>query len=180
MVLKSYVSLIRQFSVNLFFQLKFNTMGIKSFLAARKAKKKTTGDIPVKVRDYMSTKLITFKANQRIEVVIDALIKYRISGAPVVNDKNELVGVISEGDCIKHISESRYYNMPLEDKTIADRMVKNVDTIDGDMNIFDAANKFLESKHRRFPIIEKGKLVGQISQKDILKAALALQGHSWK
>jgi len=155
-------------------------MGIKSFLAARRTKKKTTGDIPVTVRDYMSTKLITFKPDQRIEQVIDTLIKYRISGAPVVNEKNELIGVISEGDCIKHISESRYYNMPMENKTIADHMVKNVETIDGNMNIFDAANKFLEAKRRRFPIVENGKLVGQISQKDILKAALALRGTSWK
>ena len=155
-------------------------MGIKSFLASRKAKKKTTGDIPVRVRDYMSTKLITFKSNQMIEDAIDALIKYRISGGPVVNEKNELIGIISEGDCIKHISESRYYNMPMENNTIEKHMMKEVETIDGDMNIFDAANKFLESKHRRFPIVENGELIGQISQKDILKAALALKGHSWK
>ncbi len=155
-------------------------MGIKSFLASRKAKKKTTGDIPVRVRDYMSTKLITFKLDQKIEDAIDALIKYRISGGPVVNEKNEVIGIISEGDCIKHISESRYYNMPMENNTIEKHMMKEVETIDGDMNIFDAANKFLESKHRRFPIVENGKLIGQISQKDILKAALALQGHSWK
>ena len=155
-------------------------MGIKSFLAARKTKNKSTGDIPLRVRDYMSTKLITFKSGERIENVIDGLIKHRISGAPVVNDKNELIGVISEGDCIKHISDSRYYNMPLENSTVEILMVKNVETIDGNMNIFDAANKFLESKRRRFPIIENGKLVGQISQKDILKAALAMKGHSWK
>ncbi|MDE0599592.1 MAG: CBS domain-containing protein, partial [Dokdonia donghaensis] len=54
------------------------------------------------------------------------------------------------------------------------------DTIDGNMNVFDAANKFLESKHRRFPIVENGKLVGQISQKDVLKAALELNGQTWK
>ena len=155
-------------------------MGIKSFLAARKTKNKSTGDIPLRVRDYMSTKLITFKSGERIENVIDGLIKHRISGAPVVNDKNELIGVISEGDCIKHISDSRYYNMPLENSTVEKLMVKNVETIDGNMNIFDAANKFLESKRRRFPIVENGKLVGQISQKDILKAALAMKGHSWK
>ena len=70
--------------------------------------------------------------------------------------------------------------MPLENTLVEKHMVKNVDTIDGDMNIFDAANKFIESKHRRFPIVENGKLIGQISQKDILKAALALKGHSWK
>ena len=59
-------------------------------------------------------------------------------------------------------------------------MVKNVETIDGEMNIFDAADKFLKSKRRRFPIVENGKLVGQISQKDILKAALKLKGNTWK
>ncbi|MGM5469261.1 CBS domain-containing protein [Flavobacteriaceae bacterium LMO-SS05] len=154
-------------------------MGIKSFLAARKTKKKATADIPVTVRDYMSTKLITFRSDQRIEHAIDILIKHRISGAPVVNSKNELIGVISEGDCIKHISESRYYNMPMENKTIESHMVKNVETIDANMNIFDAANKFLESKRRRFPIVENGKLIGQISQKDVLIAALAMKGHSW-
>jgi CBS domain-containing protein len=59
-------------------------------------------------------------------------------------------------------------------------MIKDVETIDGNMNIFDAATKFLESKRRRFPIVENGKLIGQISQKDILKAALALEGNTWK
>ncbi|RIA08327.1 CBS domain protein [Flavobacteriaceae bacterium MAR_2010_72] len=155
-------------------------MGIKSFLAARKEQKKSTGDVPLKVSDYMSTKLITFKSDQRIENVIDMLIKHRISGGPVVNENNELIGVISEGDCIKQISESRYYNMPMDNQTVEKHMVKNVETIDGNMNIFDAANKFLESKRRRFPIVENGKLVGQISQKDILKAALKLKGHTWK
>ena len=55
-----------------------------------------------------------------------------------------------------------------------------VETIDGDLNIFDAANKFIQSKRRRFPIVENGKLVGQISQKDILKAAMNLKGQNWK
>ena len=98
----------------------------------------------------------------------------------MVNKNNELVGIISEGDCLKQISESRYYNMPMEQHTVEKRMARNVETIDGNMNVFDAANRFLESKIRRFPIVENGKLVGQISQKDILKAALQLKGQNWK
>lgn len=128
----------------------------------------------------MTRDLITFTADQTIESVMQSLIKNRISGGPVINDKKELIGIISEGDCIKQISESRYYNMPIQDKSIKNFITLNVETIDGNMNIFDAANKFLESKRRRFPIVENGKLVGQISQKDVLKAAMALKGQNWK
>lgn len=154
-------------------------MGIKSFQGARKLQQKEMESLPFKVSDFMTKDLITFRPDQKVISVVELLIKYKISGGPVVNDKNELVGIISEGDCLKQISESRYYNMPMEDDTVEQRMIKNVDTIDGNMNVFDAANVFLESKHRRFPILEDGKLVGQISQKDILKAALKLKGHNW-
>ena len=155
-------------------------MGIKSFQGARKQQQKESESIPFKVRDYMTTNLITFKPEQSVEEVIDGLIKNKISGGPVVNENNELVGIISEGDCLKQISDSRYYNMPMAQDNVENRMIKNVETIDGNMNVFDAANKFLESKRRRFPIVENGKLIGQISQKDILKAALNLKQQNWK
>lgn len=155
-------------------------MAIKSFQGARKQQQNTSEEIPFKVRDVMCKDLITFKPEQSVEEVIDTLIRNKISGGPVVNDKNELVGIISEGDCLKQISESRYYNMPMENDTVEKRMIKDVETIDGNMNVLDAANKFLESRRRRFPIVEDGKLIGQISQKDILKVAMELKGHTWK
>jgi len=155
-------------------------MGIKSFQGARRQQTNVIDTTPLKVSDYMSTNLITFTPKQSIESVMQSLIKHRISGGPVVNDKNELIGIISEGDCIKQISESRYYNMPMQENTIEKHMALNVETIDINMNIFDAANKFLNAKRRRFPIVENGKLVGQISQKDVLKAAMKLKGQNWK
>ncbi|MEM6684516.1 MAG: CBS domain-containing protein [Bacteroidota bacterium] len=156
-------------------------MAIKSFQGARKSQSQTsTSTEAFKVSDYMTRNLITFKPEQTVEEVIQKLIQHKISGGPVVNDKNELIGIISEGDCIKQISDSRYYNMPFEHNKIEAHMAKNVETIDGNLNIFDAANKFIQSKRRRFPIVENGKLVGQISQKDILKAAMSLKGQHWK
>lgn len=154
-------------------------MGIKSFQGSRKQQHNATQPIALKVKDYMTTNLITFKPDQSVQEVVESLIKYKISGGPVVNDRQELVGIISEGDCLKQLSESRYYNMPLDHDNVEKRMAKNVETIDGNMDVFDAANKFLNSKRRRFPIVENGKLVGQISQKDILKAALQLKGENW-
>jgi len=169
-----------QLILSKFKRLKSTNMGIKNFIASRKHRKNVSQNVPIKVSDYMTRKLITFRPEQSIEEVIQALIKHKISGGPVVNSKKELIGIISEGDCLKQISDSRYYNMPLEQQNVEHRMVTHVETIDGNMNVFDAANKFLESKIRRFPIVEKGKLVGQISQKDILKAAIKLKGHTWK
>ena len=153
-------------------------MGIKSFQGARK-NPEATELAPLKVKDYMSRDLIVFNHEQSIEDVIQTLINHKISGGPVVNENRELVGMISEGDCLKQISDSRYYNMPMQQDKVENRMIKDVETIDGNMNIFDAANKFLEAKRRRFPIVENGKLVGQISQKDILKAAMKLKCENW-
>ncbi len=158
--------------------LKPKHMGIKSFIGKR-SKPIKGGVSNITVADYMTRKLITFRPDQSVMEVMGILVKKKISGGPVVNDAFELVGIISEGDCMKQISESRYYNQPMEDVKVALHMAKNVETLDGNMNVFDAANKFLESKHRRFPIVENGKLVGQISQKDVLKAALQMKGQTW-
>ncbi|WP_299014637.1 CBS domain-containing protein [uncultured Polaribacter sp.] len=154
-------------------------MGIKSFQGKRDAST-AKEETQILVSDYMTTKLITFKATDSLDHVIAQLIANKISGGPVVNDKNELVGIISETDCIKHISESKYYNMPSDtNNTVGKYMVTDVDTIDKNMNIFDAAFKFISSRRRRFPVLENGKLIGQLSQKDVLKAAINVKGNTW-
>lgn len=154
-------------------------MGIKSYIG-RRAKPQKGSSENIRVSDYMSTNLVTFRPDQSVMEVMNTLIKKKISGGPVVNEKQELIGIISEGDCMKQISNSRYYNQPLENVKVEDHMATEIETIDGDMNVFDAADKFISSRRRRFPIVQEGKLVGLISQKDVLKAALELKGTSWK
>ena len=53
-----------------------------------------------------------FFPEQSVSEVIEKLIQYRISGAPVVDHEHRLIGVISEG-LFKQVSDSRYYNMPV-------------------------------------------------------------------
>ncbi len=153
-------------------------MGIKSFMGKR-AEPEKPAELPISVRDYMATNLVTFRENENIMDVMEKLIKHGISGGCIVNEKNELLGMISEGDCMKQISDSRYYNMPMSDLAVGKRMNKDVVTIDGNMNVLEAANRFTELKFRRFPIVEDGKLVGQISQRDVLKAAIRLRSQNW-
>ncbi|MGB8704323.1 MAG: CBS domain-containing protein [Gillisia sp.] len=153
-------------------------MGIKSF-QGRRAEPEKIQSLPIRVEDYMTRSLITFRKEQLVIEVMEALIKNKISGAPVVNERNELVGIISDGDCMKQISESRYYNMPIGDMRIEKYMATDVPTVPKDMSIFDCASLFYKHDCRRFPIIENGKLIGQISRKDILCAALKLRGQNW-
>ncbi|WP_081210392.1 CBS domain-containing protein [Salegentibacter sediminis] len=153
-------------------------MAIKSYQGKQAAPEKPEST-PMLVKDYMSTDLITFRENENIMDVAEKLIKHKISGGCVVDEKNTLMGIISEGDCMKHLSDSQYYNMPLEDTTVGKRMNCDVETIDGNMNVIDAAKKFIEKRYRRFPIVENGKLVGQISQSDVLRAATKLKGNNW-
>lgn len=134
---------------------------------------------PFRVADYMARKLITFKPEQSMYEVTVSLLKNRISGAPVVNNDNELVGIISEGNCLKQISESRYHNLPISEGKVEQYMTKSVMTIDSNADIFEVASKFLSNRIRRFPVLENGKLVGQISQKDVMKAVLDLKSTTW-
>ena len=116
-------------------------MPIKSFQGHReksiKAKTKT-----LLVEDIMSRNLIVFKPEETIHEVMKKFIKYRISGGPVVNEKGDLIGVISEADCMKEVSESRYFNLPILDKSVSNFMTTNVDTIDASKTIFEAASNF--------------------------------------
>ena len=59
-----------------------------------------------------------FNQDQSIHEVMKKFIKYRISGGPVVDSTGRLIGVISEADCMKEISDS-LFNLPILDKTVA-------------------------------------------------------------
>jgi CBS domain-containing protein len=93
----------------------------------------------------------------------------KISGAPVVDDENQLLGLISEKDCLKLMAKGLDNNIPKVN--VADFMTTKVDTILPEMDIYFAAGIFIKNTYRRFPVVDKnGKLVGQISRRDILRA----------
>ena len=154
-------------------------MPIKSFQGERAQKVKPTPS-KLLVSDIMTRQLILFNPMQTIHEVMEAFIKYRISGGPVVNNDGDLVGVISEADCMKEISDSRYFNMPILDKTVGHFMTKEVETLPASMTLFDAASKFHDTSRRRFPVLENNKLVGQVSRKDVVIAAINLKSQSWR
>ncbi|RZS96237.1 CBS domain-containing protein [Cecembia calidifontis] len=151
---------------------------VKSFQGVRVVEPKKASP-PILVKDYMSTNLVTFQPEDSIDYVLEMLTKRKISGAPVVNSHGHLVGIISEVDCLKEIIKGKYSNTPKFPGTVADHMTADVITLSPDLSLFDAAQRFLELKIRRFPVLKDGKLIGQISLSDIIRAFPKLKSTTW-
>lgn len=123
----------------------------------------------VKVADYMTTQLVTFKPETDLFKAISVFSESNISGAPVVNNRGELVGMLSEVDCLKAILQHTYHE---EEKggCVGDFMTAKVETVSSSADIISLSEQFIASNRRRFPVLHDGKLVGQISRKDALRA----------
>lgn len=127
----------------------------------------------VKVADYMSTRLLTFKPATNVIDAMQILISRGFSGAPVVDDAGKLVGMLSESDLMQVVIQDSYYGETVG--IVADFMHSPVDTVDPSTDIYALAARFLRERRRRFPVVANdGTLVGQISRRDVLRAAMRL------
>ena len=123
----------------------------------------------VKVSDYMTRRLVTFHEKDNVVLAMGTLLDKKISGAPVVDDDGNLVGVLSEVDLMAVVMQDSYYDESVG--IVADYMRSTVDTIDPDLDIYSLAERFHKEHRRRYPVVKNGKLVGQISRRDVLRAA---------
>jgi predicted transcriptional regulator len=154
-----------------------------NFKPEMKSKEQLAAELPryESVTKYMvkAADLITFKPDQTIEEVIDVIIAKGISGAPVLDEKRKLVGIISEKDCLRIIVDQAYHNLPSSSRKVSDYMTAKVKTMESSSDIVEAANEFLNTAIRRMPIVENGVLIGQISRRDILRASKNIKATTW-
>lgn len=120
------------------------------------------------VRDYMTKKVISISPNMNIHHAIKILLKHKISGAPVVDEDSGLVGVLSRKDCLKVAFSASYHHD--RGGNVSQYMSLDFMTIQPEISIIAVAELFLKNPYRQFPVMERGRLVGQISRHDVLKA----------
>ncbi len=127
----------------------------------------------VLVREIMTTGLLTLKPDMPIFHAISMLLKNRISGAPVVDQSGKLAGILSEKDCLRVFANEAFFSQNAGG-LVSDYMSINIMSIDPDDDVFKAADIFLKNSFRRLPVVDDGRLVGQISRRDVLKASLQI------
>jgi len=103
---------------------------------------------------------------------IGLLLKHRISGAPVVDADGTFIGVFSEMSCLRMLVKAAYEQLPTTQ--LFAFVETDAETIDEDTDLLTIAQRFLSTETRRLPVLSDGKLIGQISRRDVLSAAHSL------
>jgi len=120
------------------------------------------------VADYMVTELVSFGPDDDIVDAMRTLLARQVSGAPVVDANGELLGILSQKDCFAIAYRTAYY----QDwgGQVRQFMSSPVEHLAADCSVVDAAERFLHSHFRRFPVLRGDRLVGLICRHDILRA----------
>ena len=117
---------------------------------------------------YMDQWVHTLSPETDIEDAVAMLLSRHVTGAPVVDDDNRVVGMLTEKDCLRLVAKGVNNNEMAG--TVADYMTKEVTTVPPEMDIYFAAGVFLQNYFRRLPVVVDGKLIGAITRFDILRA----------
>ena len=123
----------------------------------------------VSLRDYMLPHPVRVKSDDGILEAVHVIIDNKVSGVCVVDDKDNLVGILSELDCLRAVLGSIYNNTDVG--TVRDYMASdNLVVANPNEDIVDVAQDMLTKNKRRPPVVEYGKLVGQITCRQLLRA----------
>ncbi len=148
-----------------------------------------------KAKDIMTKDVICVKPDMRINELNKAFIKDGITGAPVVDENGDLIGVVSKSDIVNYdlkkgmhaTSMSDYYSstglepqqmtddfiktdtLTFVDATVKDIMKPSVITAQPDDSIQDLSREMYDKKIHRLVIVEGNKVAGIVSTLDILK-----------
>ncbi len=122
----------------------------------------------VDISDYMIHRPVKIHAQDEMSTAIGLVLDNKISGICVVSEQGDLVGVLSEMDCLKAIWTATY-NEHGDLGKAEDYMTKNVEYCDIHADLVDVADDMIKKGHRRRPVLDHGKLVGQITCRQLLR-----------
>ena len=121
-------------------------------------------------QEFMNKSVVTFSADDQVMDAIHELVERQISGAPVVDSQGNLVGVLTERDCVATVLTAGYYGEAAG--RVSEYMSRDVITVDADASLMEIAERFSSTPYRRFPVLKNNRLVGLISRRDVLRAVL--------
>lgn len=121
-----------------------------------------------KVEEFMDKKFVSLYAEWDVYKAIDIFLEKEVTSSVVVNENMQVVGILSEKDCLKLLTKESYYQLP--SGKVSDFMTKDVYCVPPYTDIFNVADIFIHQNFRRLIITdEDNKVVGQITRRDMLR-----------
>ncbi len=130
-----------------------------------------------KVVEFMDAAVPALSPETKIMKAVDFLLRHQVTGAPVVDSDGRLLGIITETDLLKLVTEGIQGQPPTE-ATVAEYMTHDVVTVPPTVDIYYVAGIFLNNKFRRLPVVKDGKIVGAITRYDLLRVIQTLSAMS--
>jgi CBS domain-containing protein len=145
----------------------------------------------MKAADVMATNVITVRLDTPVATIAEVLLANRISAVPVVNDKDVLVGIVSEGDLIHRVEAGteRHRSWWLElfagkemlahefvkshARKAADVMTRPVVSVQLDTPLGDIASLLEKHRIKRVPVVINGKIAGIVSRANLIQALVS-------
>ncbi|RKY37217.1 MAG: inosine-5-monophosphate dehydrogenase [Candidatus Omnitrophota bacterium] len=124
------------------------------------------------IKTIMHKNVFTVGIDTPIYDAMRILIERKISGLPVVDAQNKLLGIISEKDMLKLLFDHEIRTK----QTVADYMTKDVKSFTPDASAITLCEFFINHPFRRVPIVENGCLAGIVSRRDIIDLILKIRG----
>jgi CBS domain-containing protein len=115
---------------------------------------------------------LTINCNANLVQAIEMLVEYKLTGVTVVDDEGLPVGVLSEIDCIRTVLNALYNDGDPEHALVRDAMSPEIVSCSPSDGIVEVAADMLATRQRRRPVIEKGRLIGQVSSSNELWALM--------
>ena len=123
------------------------------------------------VEEYVVADPVTVTADADVYTAVHLILSNQVSGVVVVDDDGKLIGMLSELDCLRAMVTSVYNGGDPGGALVGDIMIKDVEVNRLSDDVLAVALSMLDHSHRRRPVMdEQGKLTGQITCRQILKA----------
>ena len=119
--------------------------------------------------DFMTYPVVTVEPGVLLTEAIKLLLRHHISGLPVAAADGSLLGIITEHDIMNFALSGE-----AADTTVEEAMTRQVMVFSPDTDVATLVNALGTRHIRRVPIVDKGRLVGIVSRRDILREMLAM------
>ena len=127
---------------------------------------------PTTISDCMHHKPLTVSPGANLVEAIEIITEYKLTGITVTGEAGEVVGILSELDCIKGVLAAVYNDGDPEHSLVRDVMCTDIVSCQPGDSIVEVAQSMLDNRQRRRPVVDKGKLVGQVSSSNVLWALM--------